>query len=266
MVLLAVWAFVGAEPGRALEVDCRACDYCRTKGDLGAELTRRIRAHLDQGRSAEVIARIEGGTNLAAILRPPIALWANRHPEAVRPDPVRLKYRGLNLPNNRLFTSYEPCVKVCGVCLGTDKLAHVFQQGWEYYTISVLDQKGDRLAERYGEWLEGLEPRQRYADAEEYFKRQFSGRHLGYGAFGRTMSGVISPADLEANKAGLRLYKDLARGVFRSMDDYISPQLCEEVNPNQYTPEVQAVVEKNQRQQAAPGAACLCLKPDVSDI
>ena len=225
-----------------LEVDCRACNFCRGQPDLNVELTERVKKHIAAGKSAEEIAMLEGGRS---ILRPPIELWVNRHLGAVRPDPDQLKYRGSHLPNSGLFSSIEPCVKVNGVCLGTDKIGHLFQQGWEYYRISVVDQKGDRMAERYGEWLEGKEPRDAYAGEESYFRQQLSGSRVGYGGYGRTLTGVISHADLEANKAGLRMYKDLQNGRFKSLGDYVSSQLCEEVNLNEYTPEMAAIVQRN---------------------
>ena len=227
-----------------LEVDCRACNFCRGQPDLNDELTQRIKKHIAEGKSADQIAMLEGGRS---ILRPPIELWANRHPAAVRPDPNRLKYRGSHLPSSGPFNSIEPCVNVNGVCIGTDKLGHLFQQGWEYYQISVVDKKGDRMAERYGEWLEGKEPRDAYTREESYFRRQLSGNRVGYGGFGRTLTGVISNADLEANKAGLQMYKDLQNGRFKSLGDYVSSQLCEEVNPNEYTPEMAAIVQRNVR-------------------
>ncbi|HYV27978.1 MAG TPA: hypothetical protein VFA77_10625 [Candidatus Eisenbacteria bacterium] len=225
-----------------LEVDCEACDFCAGKPDLAIELTARIKQHIAEGKSVEEIAKLEGG---GSILRPPIELWANLNPAATQPDAARLKYRGSKLPNNFLFHSYEPCVNIAGVCLGTDKLGHLFQQGWEYYKISVIDKKGDRLAERYGEWLEGKEERSVYTADEPYFKKQSSGRLLGYGGFGRTMSGVISNADLAANKTGLKMYQDIKSGHFKSIADYISKMLCEEINLNEYTPEMKKIVEKN---------------------
>jgi hypothetical protein len=227
-----------------LEVDCEACHFCRGQADLVDELTERIKRHLAEGKSVEQIAALEGGRS---VVRPPVECWANQHPAAVRPDLGQLKYRGSLVALTGLFGYIEPCVKVNGVCIGTDKLGHMFQQGWEYYRISVIDKRGDRMAERYGEWLEGKEPREAYAAEEPYFRRQFSGSLLGYGGFGRSLSGVISHADLEANKAGLRMYRDLQNGRFQSFADYVSDRLCEEVNLNEYTPAVRAVVERNGR-------------------
>ena len=70
---------------------------------------------------------------------------------------------------------------------------------------------------------------------------------MGYGGYGRTMTGVISNADLAANKAGLQMYKDLDDGRFKSIGDYVSSELCEEVNFNAYTSETEAIVRRNGR-------------------
>lgn len=240
--LACVAALGSAIPAPAREADCAACDLCRDRPDLGAALNERIRAHVAAGHSVEEIARQEGGSSL---LTTPIEAWANRQPAAVQPDRRRLKYRGALLPDNRLFTSYAPSVKVNGICIGTDKLAHLFQQGWEMYRISVIDGRGDRAAERYTQWIEGVEPRETYKDDEPYFLRQATGRRLGYGGLGRTTSGVISAADLAASRAGLRLYKDLAAGRFKAIGDYVDETFCEERNPNDYTPAMRALVERN---------------------
>ena len=227
------------------ETDCRACNYCRGQRDLKDELDARIKTHLAQGKTVQQIAALEGGDS---ILHAPIEVWAARHPEAVRPDRRVLKYRGAKLPDTAFFSAYSPCVKVNGVCIGTDKLAHFFQQGWEYYTIAVLDGRGDALAGRYGAWLEGKEAREKDAADEAYFRKQFSGRVLGYGSYGRTMSGIISHADLAANLAGLQMYRDLAAGRFISVTNYVSKLWCEEINPNDYTPEMKRLVERNERE------------------
>lgn len=242
LALLALIGIVLPEASPALEADCAACDFCRDKKDIAGELTARIQEHLAAGRSAAEIADAEGG---GSIIRSHIEVWANKHPESAKPARSRLKYRGSTLPDNALFSSYAHCVKVGDICIGTDKLGHLFQQGWEFHRISVTDGKGDRLAERYGEWLEGKEPRENYSDDEAYFRRQPSGRIVGYGGFGRAISGVISNADLAASKAGLQMYKDLSNHCFKSITDYVTDALCEEKNPNDYTPEMKRIVEHN---------------------
>ena len=228
----------------ALEVDCQACNYCIGQPDLLKELTARVAQHLSAGRTEAQIAEIEGGT---ALISSPIQEWANRHPGATRPDHGKLKYRGSHLPDNPLFSAFVSCVKVNGVCIGADKLGHFFQQGWEYYRIAVLDGRGDAMAERYGEWLEGSRPRAEFTTDEDYFRRQRSGSRVGYGGFGRTLSGVISHADLAANRAGLQFFKDIAARRFETMASYFTSELCEEINRNDYTAEMRAIVEANGR-------------------
>lgn len=230
-------------PVRALEVDCRACAFCRGQPDLLPALEARIRAHLTAGKTASEIARIEGGKSL---LRPPVEVWANGQPGAVQPDRKRLKYRGSALPDGPLFSSFEPSIRLNGVCVGTDKLGHFFQQGWEYYALGVEQRQGEARAQRYGEWLEGVRPQADYAPDEKLFRLQPSGRGAGYGGFGRATSGVISHADLAANLAGLHFYQDVATGRFRSLATYITTNWCEELNPNDYTPAMRALVARNQ--------------------
>ena len=237
----------------ALEADCAACNYCEGKGDIAEALDARIRKHVTDGKSVAQIAEAEGG---GSVVRPRIEVWADHLPEAVQPDRRRLKYRGSGLPDNALVSAYAPCVKVNGVCIGTDKLAHLFQEGWEYYRISVLESKGDALAIRYGEWQEGLAPRENYSADEVYFLKQPMDR-FGYGMFGRCLSGVISHADLAANEAGLRMFKDIAAGRFKTIRDYVSKDFCEETNPNEYTPQMKQLVAKN----TAPTIARTNLNP-----
>jgi hypothetical protein len=209
---------------------------------LLAALDARIQAHLTAHRTPEEIVALETGDSL---IRPAVERWASRQPGAVEPDRRRLKYRGSGLPDNFLFSSYEPSILLNHVCVGTDKLGHFFQQGWEYYRIAVLDRKGEAVACRYGEWLEGVGPRATYAEEEAYFLRQPSGHLAGYGGFGRNISGVISHADLAANLAGLRFYQDLAAGRFKGMASYVTTNWCEELNPNEYTPAMALVVARN---------------------
>jgi hypothetical protein len=228
--------------GSALEVDCAACDFCADKGDIADALDARIRKHIADGKTVQQIAEAEGGS----VVRPRIEVWADHLQEAVQPDRRRFKYRGAGLPDSAALSAFAPCVKLNGICLGTDKLAHIFQEGWAYYRIAVLDGKGDALAVRFGEWQEGLAARENYAADEAYFLKQPTGR-FGYGMYGRCISGVISHADLAANKAGLQLYKDLTVGRFKSIRDYVTKDFCEESNPNDYTRVMKQVVEGNSR-------------------
>lgn len=229
---------------QAMEVDCAACDFCRSRPDLASDLDARLQRHLKANRTPEQVAAAEGGTSM---VRPPIVVWAESHPGAVHPDRSRLKYRGSILPDNSIISAFAPSVLLNGVCVGTDKLAHFIQQGWEYFRISVLDGRGDAVAERYGEWLEGKRPASDDTPDQAYFASLPSGKAVGYGGFGRHITGVISNADLAANKAGLQFFKDLQAGRFRSITNYVSKDWCEESNLNDYTEAMGAIVRRNGR-------------------
>ena len=88
----------------------------------------------------------------------------------------------------------SPTIEIGGVRLGTDKISHFFSEG-HYY----LD------------WYDGA--RQRglsHDEAVEFAARR--GIAIETTVLGGVISGVISPADLEANQRGLEWYLDLCAG------------------------------------------------------
>jgi hypothetical protein len=94
-----------------------------------------------------------------------------------------------------LFLTISETVKLYGVELGTDKIAHIFQQGYTYY----------RMAER--------------ARAKAAPPTEATGKAVRWGKmtektfYGYWVSGVYSNADLAANFAGLKFYENLTRAV-----------------------------------------------------
>jgi hypothetical protein len=89
----------------------------------------------------------------------------------------------------------SPTIQAFGVRMGTDKLGHLFQQGYSYF-VRVDDSVAS-----------GATP----AAAESETVRW--GQGLEHGVYGTFMSGVFSNADLAANFAGLRFYQWLASPV-----------------------------------------------------
>jgi len=89
----------------------------------------------------------------------------------------------------------SPTVNVYGTYLGTDKVGHVFQQGYEYF-------EAYRKAE-----AKGRTPEQAARAAMQV------GVGQEHGFFGLVMVGVYSNADLAANYAGLKFYLNLTRPV-----------------------------------------------------
>lgn len=241
-----LYAYVSGNPVRwtdslgLWEVDCVACNSCANKKDIAQDIDDMINNMITSGANEKKIAGTMIGANP---LTPAIEDWANRHKEASRPSKPH-KYAGAPWA---LLGGLEPCILVCKVCIGTDKLGHMFQQGWEYYDISDIDKKGDELAKSYGAWLEGKGSEDDYKANADYFKTKPSGKAFGYGGYGRGPSGVISNADLSANTAGMSMYKDIAAGKFKTICDYISSDLDEETNLNEYTPEMDKIVKGNNR-------------------
>jgi hypothetical protein len=166
-----------------------------------------------------------------------------------------------------------PVINLCGVCVGTDKVGHFFQQGDEYFRIgealrkriqewtpaerqAFLDQINpgdttdenefsptfdeDRIVElytnEYGKWLEGFP--NRLSDREIAWiesNNLIPGQYFS-GVYGWASSGVLSRADLEANLQGSRFYRDAMRypGISLNMCNYVNDGWNEYENPNSY--------------------------------
>lgn len=114
-------------------------------------------------------------------------------------------YSGSALARPLNVVGVVPTVKVHGVYMGTDKLGHVFQQGYEYYD-DFLDEEedGGSLQACYREAVDG-------------------GVGQENGIYGRIPSGTYSNADLASNFAGLKFYLSLTSPV--RIGDRILPPL-----------------------------------------
>jgi hypothetical protein len=125
----------------------------------------------------------------------------------------------------------SPTLEVNGIRLGSDKLAHFFSEGWWYYHW----------------WLK---------NRDDYSARELQREMLRYGVTlekwvqGKLLSGVISPADMEANFQGFVFYLQLCNGdepllyqqngrwLFSEAFDigrYVSPEWDESWNANIYS-------------------------------
>lgn len=94
-----------------------------------------------------------------------------------------------------LLVDLSPTINVHGAYVGLDKLGHVFQQGYEYFSEY-------RRNEQLGVGA---------ARATWRAVRVGVGQEEGF--FGETLVGVYSNADLAANYAGLKFYLNLTRPV-----------------------------------------------------
>jgi len=145
--------------------------------------------------------------------RTAIEVWASTLPptKASLPAMSATKYAGVtySLWSQPLFPILNPTMKINGICVGSDKLGHFFQQGATFWKTAALS--GSAAAEEESERSEG-------------------------GGFGLTSTGVFSNADQEANRQGGRFYNDLiaAPTMTFSIARYISARWSEVDNPNFY--------------------------------
>lgn len=122
--------------------------------------------------------------------------WMESHRFAAQPARYRTGYRKsifLTFPTD--YVGIGSTVNVYGAEFGTDKIAHFFQQGYDYYEI-------------YNRAIaEGLAPNEAIAKAVEWGKK--SERTF----YGTLVTGVYSNADLCANYAGMRFYQGLTKEI-----------------------------------------------------
>jgi len=243
---LSRWDYLGLA-----EVDCKACGGCNGKKDISSELDTMLRGALTNitaNQHQVVFDRFGKNTSGVIVPMASVEAWADSHAEASKP--LKTKYYGST--NQSFLGSFlNNCVYACGHCIGSDKLGHIFQQGWEHYQIAEANGLGEADAVKYGSYAEGVGSQMDYTAAQTKEWRRIVGGITGtlgfvkYGGYGTNASGVISYADLNANMAGLRMYRDLAAGKFTKICDYISNDLSEESVRNHYTPGLKRLVDSN---------------------
>lgn len=122
--------------------------------------------------------------------------WMDSHEFKNQPARYKTGYgESIYAANPVNYLTISPTVKIYGAQFGTDKIAHPFQQGYDYYKIyrRALSKKSTadeavRKAVRWGRMTE----------------RTF---------YGTLVSGVYSNGDLAANYAGLKFYQGLTDSV-----------------------------------------------------
>jgi hypothetical protein len=168
-------------------------------GNAVSEFARQGRAHTGQCTqiSEELMHRLHFTTFQD------FELWALNSPLVDRypPDPQsELEYREKNLYHRHGLIDVStwlpnvPTIEVNGFRLGTDKLAHFVSSGWRWYRsyLAALDQG-----------LTREEAEKQVIDTGVFWERTM---------LGKMASGVLSPADLEANYQGMHFYHDLCHG------------------------------------------------------
>jgi hypothetical protein len=170
---------------------------CLENRGKNCESAEKTRLGLNYLRSEEAVAR-EVFNLLGAGLIPSTksGTWMNSHEFKAQPARYKASYSDSIyrlVPTNYLTIS--PTVKLYGAEFGTDKIAHLFQQGYTYYT------KQKRGVEK------GLAPNEAAKKAIRW------GKTSEQTYFGTFVSGVYSNADLAANYAGMKFYQGLTHEI-----------------------------------------------------
>ena len=163
------------------------------------------RAKLKSLRTENAVAREL--YNLVGTGIPPFTAagsWMESHKFTVQPARYKTSFRKsifYIFPSD--YVGISATVNLYEAQFGTDKIAHIFQQGYSYYKIY------NRAA------ADGSTPEQ---SAKKAIKWGRSTEHTYYGTL---ISGVYSNADLCANYAGMKFYQGLTREV--KIGDKIKP-------------------------------------------
>ena len=122
--------------------------------------------------------------------------WMESHKFTAQPARYKTSFRQsifYVFPSD--YVGISSTVNLYGVNFGTDKIAHIFQQGYSYYKIYnraiAKGSTSDEAAEKAIKW----------------------GKSTENTYYGTLISGVFSNADLCANFAGMRFYQNLTREI-----------------------------------------------------
>jgi len=175
---------------------------CLPKGDAarrisGCESAEKEQSKLAYLRSNDAVARKVYQLLGAGV--PPFTnggTWMDLH--HFRGHPARYRtslFKSIFLPWPTTTLTVSPTVNMYGSQFGTDKIAHLFQQGYSYYKI----------------YREGLGAGKTADEATQQAVRWGQGTERGI--FGTMIAGVYSNGDLAANYAGLRFYQGLTQAI-----------------------------------------------------
>jgi hypothetical protein len=120
--------------------------------------------------------------------------WMNSHRFSHSPERYKAEYtESIYIAELIDYATLSPTVRLYGVEFGTDKIDHMFQQGYKYYRLYRDAVRGGRTPE---------EAQKQAVKWGQMTERTY---------YGLLVSGVYSNADLAANFAGLRFYQGLSQ-------------------------------------------------------
>lgn len=178
--------------------------------DIGPRLSRKVVEVIESGRkdlTPEQNISHWAGRNIFTShpSRWVKTLRADAGQVTFRPNPLASIYRVALSPLPATFFFDSPTVHVHGYYMGTDKIDHFFQQGYEYF----------KVVGRYKARGAG--------DSEAAAAAVARGVRQERTYFGTLLSGVYSNGDLAANYAGMKFYLNLRHAV--RIGDRVHPPL-----------------------------------------
>lgn len=215
------------------EVDERAVSSTVTLQDCLSDIDLKVRGIVERARRSGadgpgVVDKVFDELGDVLLYKPWLSKvedWIERSLPAASPghpgkkyvtDVNKTKYKGVF--NNQ--HALAPVILCNGVTMGADKVGHFFQLGYRYHAHRLAG--GAAAARSMGQASER-------------------------GVFGLGMTGVYSKADLSANEAGMRFYRDLESNpaAFSSLKRYIDSSWDERANPSLYRADIGLAVWRN---------------------
>jgi hypothetical protein len=233
----------GAEASDIQRKEIDDCGGCSHLDDTTLDVNDFINARLDAARTdaaADVAAASAEGRlprHLVVFVfkrlgeqvsagTTPLDEWAEALPpeKAERQDVSKTKFAGASGLVS-LGATFARLMRIEDVCIGSDKLGHMTENGFNAFMSS------EPIAGGSG----GEETALEVGKTEE--ERMF----------GLQSTGVFSNADIAANLAGRQLYKDIVddEGMRFDITNYISPSWNECINPSLFREDVATVVWTN---------------------
>lgn len=235
-----------------------ACIDSRAKGcDAADKERKKLSRLLGEDAPATALFKRIGDGNL---FRTRFGKWLYEHKFRSGPASYKAPYgQSIYILNPIDYSTLSPTFRLYAVELGGDKLEHMLQQGYKYYTIFREERAKGR------------------PDGEAAAKAIAWGKRTERTYFGLLSSGVFSNADLFANYAGLKFYLHLSSAVFgqpglrqvlRIVDGkwtfegehdaasflkpFIADQLNEALNPSSYRLTLYGSVRRQVKKHACP--------------
>jgi hypothetical protein len=173
----------------AQRAEDRSAGVCGSRSD---ELSKLEYLRSEDAIAREAFAQLGGGV-------PPftsMGTWMDSHHFLNQPARYRTSFwKSIFILNPGIALTISPTVKLYGSEFGTDKIAHVFQQGYTYYKI-------------YRRALaDGATPAEATARAVRW------GQKSERTFYGTLVAGVYSNGDLCANYVGLKFYQGLTKPI-----------------------------------------------------